>query len=588
MISIYGNDIQTKLEILRKKAEKPYEIDGVTITGDWNLSEEEQKYYDKLEKTLQQLELQKTKMLMPEEKITENISNQALNQERFNEKVSKSVDDVNVLSNGMRLVDREIEETNKDTEKTSYNFKNIGDGIEKTTKKIAKWALAIFGIRSVINFIKGSVNTLSQYDDQLAVNIEYIRYLLANTLKPIIETLVGLAYKLLTYINYIAQAWFGVNLFANASLKAFEKQHKSMKDTNKQAKELQKTLAGFDEMNVLQDASKSSSQTNGGGVSLPNFPKMEDVEIPDWVKWIADNGELIADIIAGVGVALVSVKLGLKGIQALGIGIAGVAMTISDILKFIQDPSWEGFINILTDIAIAIGGIMLATGNWWGLLVVVVAGIVKLVVNNWGTIKKVLGQVGKWINDNIIKPVAKVFNSLWDGIKKGVSKTWDFIKTIFSKGGKIFVGIVEGVSEVFKTMVNAIITGINTVIAVPFKTINGLLNTIRNANIPVINVKPFKGLWDQDPLPIPEIPRLAKGGILNNPGRGVYTGSAIAGEAGRELYMPLQDEQMLNLIGEAIGKYITINANITNTMNGRVISRQLQKINNSVSFAGNR
>lgn len=495
------------------------------------------------------------------------------------------------LTEKLRGLIKKKEEFNKtDLSDLKKGLSGIGDSIENATKKVGKWALAIFGVRSILNLVRGSMNILGQYDEQLAVNVEYIRYLLASTLKPVIEAIVNLAYTLLTYVNYIAQAWFGVNLFANASLKAFEKQHKSMKDTNKQAKELQKTLAGFDEMNVLQDTSKSSSQTNGGGVSLPSFPKMEDVEIPDWVKWIADNGELIADIIAGIGVALVGVKLGLKGIQALGIGIAvtGVAMAISDILKFIQDPSWEGFINILTDIAIAIGGIMLATGNWWGLLVVVVAEIVKLVVNNWGTIKKVLGQVGKWINDNIIKPVAKVFNSLWDGIKKGVSKTWDFIKTIFSKGGKIFVGIVEGVSEVFKTMVNAIITGINTVIAIPFKTINGLLNTIRNANIPVINVKPFKGLWDQDPLPIPEIPKLAKGGILNSPGRGVYTGSAIAGEAGRELYMPLQDEQMLNLIGEAIGKYITINANITNTMNGRVISRQLQKINNSVSFAGNR
>ena len=495
------------------------------------------------------------------------------------------------LTEKLRGLIKKKEEFNKtDLSDLKKGLSGIGDSIENVTKKVGKWALAIFGVRSILNLVRGSMNILGQYDEQLAVNVEYIRYLLASTLKPVIEAIVNLAYTLLTYVNYIAQAWFGVNLFANASLKAFEKQHKSMKDTNKQAKELQKTLAGFDEMNVLQDTSKNSSQTNGGGVSLPSFPKMEDVEIPDWVKWIADNGELIADIIAGVGVALVSVKLGLKGIQALGIGIAvtGVAMAISDILKFIQDPSWEGFINILTDIAIAIGGIMLATGNWWGALVVIIAALVKLVVDNWGTIKKVLGQVGKWINDNIIKPVAKVFNSLWDGIKKGVSKTWDFIKTIFSKGGKIFVGIVEGVSEVFKTMVNAIITGINTVIAIPFKTINGLLNTIRNANIPVINVKPFKGLWDQDPLPIPEIPRLAKGGILNSPGRGVYTGSAIAGEAGRELYMPLQDEQMLNLIGEAIGKYITINANITNTMNGRVISRQLQKINNSVSFAGNR
>ena len=37
-----------------------------------------------------------------------------------------------------------------------------------------------------------------------------------------------------------------------------------------------------------------------------------------------------------------------------------------------------------------------------------------------------------------------------------------------------------------------------------------------------------------------------------------------------------------------LGKYITINANITNTMNGRVISRELQKINTNNDFATNR
>ena len=44
----------------------------------------------------------------------------------------------------------------------------------------------------------------------------------------------------------------------------------------------------------------------------------------------------------------------------------------------------------------------------------------------------------------------------------------------------------------------------------------------------------------------------------------------------------------METLGEAIGKYIKINANITNTMNGRVISRQLQQINNENNFAYNR
>ena len=68
------------------------------------------------------------------------------------------------------------------------------------------------------------------------------------------------------------------------------------------------------------------------------------------------------------------------------------------------------------------------------------------------------------------------------------------------------------------------------------------------------------------------------------PGRGV----AIGGESGKEGVIPLTDSQQMALLGEAIGKYITVNANIVNTMNGRVISRELKTINNESDFAFNR
>jgi hypothetical protein len=84
------------------------------------------------------------------------------------------------------------------------------------------------------------------------------------------------------------------------------------------------------------------------------------------------------------------------------------------------------------------------------------------------------------------------------------------------------------------------------------------------------------------------LPRLAPGGIINQPGRGVPLGSAIGGERGAEGVIPLTDSQQMALLGEAIGRYITINANIVNTMNGRVISKELQKVQNESDFAFNR
>ena len=65
-----------------------------------------------------------------------------------------------------------------------------------------------------------------------------------------------------------------------------------------------------------------------------------------------------------------------------------------------------------------------------------------------------------------------------------------------------------------------------------------------------------------------------------------YNG-AIIGERGAEAVVPLTDSQQMELLGETIGRYITINANIVNTMNGRVISRELKQVQNNQDFAYN-
>ena len=85
-----------------------------------------------------------------------------------------------------------------------------------------------------------------------------------------------------------------------------------------------------------------------------------------------------------------------------------------------------------------------------------------------------------------------------------------------------------------------------------------------------------------------KLPRLAVGGIINQPGRGVPYHGAVIGERGAEAVIPLTDSQQMALLGETIGKYITINANITNTMNGRVISREIQRIQTGNDFVLNR
>ena len=231
-------------------------------------------------------------------------------------------------------------------------------------------------------------------------------------------------------------------------------------------------------------------------------------------------------------------------------------------------------------------------GNWWGLLIVIIGALVKLVADNWDKIKEILGKVGSWIYDKIIKPVGDFFVGLWNGVVNGVKTAvqWikdtfnsivDFFKNIINKIVSLFKTIGTKVGDVlggaFKAVINGVLKSIENILNSPIKAINGLISVINK--VPGI---------DLGKLPTFSLPRLAVGGIVNMPGRGVPIGGAIAGEAGAEGVIPLTNSQMMAELGEAIGRYVTINANITTNMNGRVISRELQKVNNSSDFAFNR
>ena len=84
-----------------------------------------------------------------------------------------------------------------------------------------------------------------------------------------------------------------------------------------------------------------------------------------------------------------------------------------------------------------------------------------------------------------------------------------------------------------------------------------------------------------------KFPKLAVGGIVNNPGRGVPMGSYIAGEAGREGILPLTDSNAMAQLGQEIGKWITVQ-NVSNTyLNGRLIQRQIDQTSKDKNFETN-
>ena len=184
-------------------------------------------------------------------------------------------------------------------------------------------------------------------------------------------------------------------------------------------------------------------------------------------------------------------------------------------------------------------------------------GIVEGAQGAWAGIQAAFGAVAEWFGS--------VFKAAWEGVK-----------AVFSTGGKIFMGIVEGIVNAFKAVVNAIIRGINAVVAIPFNAINGILQGIHDINI--LGVKPFEWVGK---IGVPQIPYLAQGGYASG------ATSAIIGEEGKEAVLPLERntdnwsgllasalvDEFKNM-GEGVGSGITIenqNFNISSQLDAENI-----------------
>lgn len=172
--------------------------------------------------------------------------------------------------------------------------------------------------------------------------------------------------------------------------------------------------------------------------------------------------------------------------------------------------------------------------------------IVSKAKSAWSAITTTFKAAAAWFNTTVVTPIKNAINGVWTKFKDGAKaawegvksifnsvatffkdvfkKAWEGVKAVFAVGGKIFDGIKDGIVSAFKTVVNAIIKGINKVVSVPFNGINTALAKIRDINI--LGIEPFKSLKT---INVPQIPLLAQGGF---PDIGQMF---IAREAGPEL-----------------------------------------------------
>ena len=256
-------------------------------------------------------------------------------------------------------------------------------------------------------------------------------------------------------------------------------------------------------------------------------------KLANWFANLDENGKRVVLILAGIAMAIGPVVSIIGTLIKVGSGIKSLVTIIK---------SW----NVVTKLMTVAQGALNAVMNMNPISLIVIAivaliaiivvlwnkcewfreGVMTVINAIWGAIQSVgsfiMGVFQNVFNfvsgiftnlwnviQTVVNTIVSIFSTAWNTIKNVATTVWNGILGLFSAGGKIFTGVVEGIAGVFKTIVNALIRGINKIISIPFNTINGILNFIRN--IDVLGVSPFKGLWKQNPLPVPQIPTLNVG-----------------------------------------------------------------------------
>lgn len=224
-----------------------------------------------------------------------------------------------------------------------------------------------------------------------------------------------------------------------------------------------------------------------------------------------------------------------KDIAETGILIAlyakdAVAKGVSTAATWAQTTAttaWNIAAGVAATVTTALGAAFAFLTSPIGLVVLAITGLIAagvLLYQNWDVVKaksiEVWGPVSSYC-----ATVAEKLKSIWNGLKQTASDAWNSIWSVI------------------KGVMNSMIGAINKFIEA--------WNSIK-LNVPEVNI-PFWGKVGGFTISvpaIPTIPKLARGGIVDQPTL------AMIGEAGKEAVVPLENTSFVNTLASALGSAV--------------------------------
>lgn len=387
------------------------------------------------------------------------------------------------------------------TSKVSEQMGKFAKRIATIAKKVFIFTMITKALRAMRSVLLNTINA----DKQMSASLAQIRGNLLTAFAPIysfvlpaVRTLLSWLAKLTAVISSVFGTIFGQTASqAQANAKALYQQASATSAAGDAAEKAKRQLSGLDEMNRWESNDSSGGGGGGGGAAAPDYSGVSQVKLPDNLQsGLTKIGEALRSIIDSLKriwdspiVQFIVKTVLYVAVQRIAWILSSVGLVLEGIADILTGNVWEGIKKVgrgLLDLMNPIGGLQDDFKSLWE--------------------KVASGAVAAW------QGVKDAFKSVPEWFQGKFRDAWQKVKDVFSTGGRIWSGIKEGIENTFRTVVNAIIRGMNTIIAVPFNKINSMLNAIRNVS--VLGISPFQNMWGVNPLPVPQIPMLARGAVI--------------------------------------------------------------------------
>lgn len=371
---------------------------------------------------------------------------------QLNQETNKTATTQNKLSSFFSNFKQKIGTAFKQMPKTGQNItrslRGMGSSLKAGLGQIFKIAGALFGLQTIYSTLRSAASTwLSSQNSQakqLSANIDYMKYALGSTLAPVIQYIVNLVYQALKGVQSLIYALTGVNIFANASAKAYSNMANSAKSAGKATKAL--NPGDIDEVHNIQDDNSGSGGNGGAGSVMPNIDLGQvDTKLNAFLKKIKDgkwyeagaeigkklNESLrkipwtkIKETAGNIGKGIAEfINGGIENIDWNLVGSTlgeGLNIAIIFLKKFVTTLNFASIVDAIFNFLVG----TISTINWGDIAYIIFymigVNFGVQVRQLWNVISIACSSIGTFFHNKIAEAGGNVALGLWNGILEGL------------------------------------------------------------------------------------------------------------------------------------------------------------------------